>query len=75
MNYDRRRSLRIASRKLDEAYWLLSHVIDGEQDAMDNTPENMQDGERFQEREEYLDALNGLAEELDDFRGRFTNNL
>ena len=65
MNYDRRRRLKIVLRRLNEASSILSGVIDDEQDALDNTPENMQDGYKFQEREEYLDTLGDFSEELD----------
>ena len=65
MNKDRRQTLKHALQKLDEASSLLYCVIDDEQDSLENTPENMQDGYRFQEREEYLDALWDVADGLE----------
>lgn len=73
MNYSRRQRLKAAVKKLDDAYWILSGVVDDEQDALDNTPENMQDGYRYQDREEYLEGLQDLVEDLDSLRGKFAN--
>ena len=57
MNKKRREDLGVALGMLSEARKLVSRAKDGEQDALDNTPENMQGGERYEKKEASVDAL------------------
>ena len=40
-------------------------MIDGEEDALDNVPENLQGSERYEKIENALDCLNEASENID----------
>lgn len=44
---------------------MVSRVIDGEEDALDNTPENLQLSEQYEKKETIIDLLNDASEMID----------
>jgi len=54
-----------AKNMLSSAATLVSTVIDQEEDALDNTPENLQYSETYEKREAAIDALNDASESID----------
>ena len=42
----------------------LEAVLDEEQEALDNMPESLQEGERGQQMQEYIDSLNTVLDDL-----------
>lgn len=52
--------------RLQEGIDILGEVIDGEQEAFDNMPENIRDAEKGQAVEEGLDNLNEAKDLLDE---------
>lgn len=72
MNKLRRKNLAEVISKLEEldslrqeAMEMLSSIIDEEQEAYDNLPESLQDSERGEQMQEYIDLMQGVADELD----------
>ncbi len=63
MNNNRRTMiLKTAIPLLDRAYDVVYGVLDGEQDALDNIPENLQSSSRYEKIE---DAISSLEEAMD----------
>lgn len=62
MNKQRRAKIRDAINYLDVAFDIIHDVTDGEGYAMDNTPENLQDTERYYQMEEAMDYLSEAAD-------------
>lgn len=69
MNEKRRGRLRDALKMLSNAASIVENVCDGEQDCMDNYPENLQSTERFEHMESAVDSLNDALEKIDDAKG------
>ena len=72
MNAKRRKALGAIITKLDaleilrqEIQEQLEEIMDEEQDALDNMPESLQEGERGQQMQEYIDTMDGVNDELD----------
>lgn len=65
MNNARREALRRAGLFLDQAYAVVSSVLDQEQDALDNMPENLQDSERYQKMENAVESLENAIDQID----------
>ena len=72
MNAKRRKSLRVIIAKLEEMESLrqeiqeqLGEIIDEEQEALDNMPESLQESERGQKMQEYIDTMEGVLDDLD----------
>jgi ATP-dependent helicase/DNAse subunit B len=72
MNKLRRKELTRIIEKLErlEALRLeikdeLEAVLEEEQEAFDNLPESLQESERGQQMQEYIDAMDGALDELD----------
>ena len=72
MNAKRRKALRVIITKLEQLESLrqeiqeqLEEIMDEEQDALDNMPESLQEGERGQQMQEYIDTMDGVNDELD----------
>lgn len=72
MNAKRRKSLRAIITRLEqleglrsEIQELLEEVQDEEQEALDNMPESLREGERGQQMEEYIDTMAGVVGDLD----------
>lgn len=57
MNKKRREKLRIAEKHLVTAQGIIERVCSEEQDSLDNIPENLQGGERYEEMESYIDKM------------------
>ena len=73
MNRVRRKSLKDILGKMDELSAMLENVkdaiqtvLDEEQEAYDNLPEGLQEAERGQQMQEYIDALEGVVYSLGD---------
>lgn len=73
MNRVRRKSLKDALGKMDELSTVLENVkdaiqavLDEEQEAYDNLPEGLQEAERGQQMQEYIEALEGVVDSLGD---------
>lgn len=72
MNKIKRRMLKEIAEKLqnleglkDEILEDLQQVIDDEQESYDNLPESIQDSERGEQMQEYLDTLNDVLSEIE----------
>ncbi len=71
MNRIRRKSLRTILGQMDELSTVLEtvkealqDVLNEEQEAYDNLPEGLQESDRGQQMQEYIDALEGVADSL-----------
>lgn len=64
MDEARRNKLREAARLLGRASNIVDDVADKEDDAMSNTPENLQGAERYSTMEEIVDLLNDASEKI-----------
>lgn len=72
MNNTRRKRLSFVLAKLEEldslrelTRELLSDVLTEEQEALDNLPESLQESERGQQMQEYIDIMEEVTGELD----------
>lgn len=72
MNAQRRKALRVILTKLEELNSLrqeiqerLDEVTGEEQEALDNMPESLQESERGQQMQEYIDTMESLQYDLD----------
>lgn len=66
MNDKRRGRLKDALKMLSSAASIVDEVCNGEQDCLDNYPENLQNTERFEQMETAVDSLNDALERIDD---------
>jgi len=66
MNKARRKELSEAAEMLRNAYSIIESCKDDEEDAYDNLPESFQDGERGEEMQEYIDAMDEAMEQIDE---------
>ena len=71
MNRIRRKSLRTTLGQMDELSTVLEtvkealqDVLNEEQEAYDNLPEGLQESDRGQQMQEYIDALEGVVDSL-----------
>ena len=71
MNRIRRKSLRTILGQMDELSTVLAtvkealqDVLNEEQEAYDNLPEGLQESDRGQQMQEYIDALEGVVDSL-----------
>ena len=71
MNKIRRKSLRTILGQMDELSTVLEtvkealqDVLNEEQEAYDNLPEGLQESDRGQQMQEYIDALEGVVDSL-----------
>lgn len=72
MNAKRRKSLQAVITKLEALESLrqeiqeeLEEIMEEEQEALDNMPESLQEGERGQQMQEYIYAMDGVVDDLD----------
>jgi transcriptional/translational regulatory protein YebC/TACO1 len=72
MNKIRRKELANIVAKLEELDALreeirerLSDILDDEQECLDNMPESLQESERGEQMQEYIDAMENVTGELD----------
>lgn len=70
MNSKRRKALGEARTLIEQAASIVEEVMDGEQEALDNTPENLQESERYYNMENTLDDLYCLHDSLSDIAGQ-----
>lgn len=66
MNKARRKRIAEAAELLDQARGILEEVRDEEQEAHDSLPESLQNGERGEEMEAYIDALASAGDYADE---------
>lgn len=72
MNKIRRKALRAIITKLEELETIrsaireeLEEIMDEEQEALDNMPESLQESERGQQMQEYIDSISSVMDDLD----------
>ena len=75
MNEKRRGRLRDALKMLSNAAVMVEMVCDGEQDSLDNYPENLQNTERFEHMETAVDSLNDALEKIDDAKEHIQSSI
>lgn len=69
MNNERRKTLRdLISKVLEELSSEIQSVLDAEQEVYDNMPENFQQGERGEQSQAAIDAMQSAVDNLDDVR-------
>ena len=61
MNKTRRNQLKEAIKLLEHAMSVISAMADEEQEAFDNMPENLQDGERGEQMQDYISSLEDMS--------------
>lgn len=73
MNRDRRKALKVIlgqmeelTSKIEEVKEALQEVIDEEEEALGNLPESIQDSERGETMQGYIDAMGEVMEALDE---------
>ena len=66
MNKQKRKQLEKSSGLIDEARDIIQGVMEEEQEAYDNLPENFQSGERGGEMTEYIESLEETVGFLDE---------
>ena len=66
MNKQRRKQLAEASALLAQVQEIIESVKDDEQEAHDNLPDSIQYGEKGQQMEEYINALDEAYGQCDD---------
>ena len=73
MNKNRRKELAVIVAKLEELEALrleiqeeLETVMAEEQEALDNMPESLQDGEKGQQMQEYIEAMENVLDDLEE---------
>ena len=66
MNARRRKTLRRAVMHLETASLIMRDITDNEQDSLDNMPENLSGGIRYEEMEEGIEVLEDSVERIDD---------
>ena len=66
MNKQRRANLSQALTYLKAAMEIVNDVKRGEEDAMNNMPENLQESERYYTLEENVEALDAIADSIDE---------
>ena len=66
MNKERRKRIREAMEALDTAHDILIEVFDEEQEAFDNLPEGIQNGERGEQMSGYIETLAEQDSALED---------
>ncbi len=74
MNKPRRAALKLVMTQLEEIKTMIEQaaedleaIRDEEQEALENMPESLQEGERGQAMQEYIDAMEGVMDELTEF--------
>lgn len=72
MNAQRRKALRVIITKLEELDSLRQEILERleevkgeEQQALDNMPESLQESERGQQMQEYIDSMESTTTELE----------
>lgn len=54
-----------AKALLSSAATMVSRALEGEEDSLDNMPENLQGGELYEKKEAVIDALNDASDSID----------
>lgn len=66
MNNNKRNILSKAISKIEEAKTIIEFVGDGEQDSLDNIPDNLIGSERYENMEDVIDLLSESIDNLDE---------
>lgn len=66
MNQIRRNQIRSIAEQLTGLAGTIESIQEAEQDALDNTPENLQSGERYERGEAIVDDLESAASALEE---------
>ena len=72
MNKVRRQSIKEAIDLIQQANEILAEVGDEEEEAFDNMPESLQEGERGEQMQEYIDMIDEANEAIDDLIGNLS---
>lgn len=75
MNAKRRKLLTKVIFYVDSALRLLDEARDYEQDALDNIPENLQDGELYEKIEQAIENLDSAIDSLSDGEASIRNAM
>lgn len=75
MNAKRRKLLTKVIFYVDSALSLLDEARDYEQDALDNIPENLQDGELYEKIERAIENLDSAIDSLSDGEASIRNAM
>lgn len=75
MNAKRRKLLTKVIFYVDSALSLLDEARDYEQDALDNIPENLQDGELYEKMEQAIENLDSAIDSLSDGEASIRNAM
>lgn len=75
MNAKRRKLLTKVIFYVDSALSLLDEARDYEQDALDNIPENLQDGELYEKIEQAIENLDSAIDSLSDGEASIRNAM
>lgn len=65
MNKERRNRLSAAIRLLDDASHIVKAVLEEESECMQNIPDNLQNGEKFEDMEDTVDDLETVLDEIE----------
>ena len=66
MNNKRRKQIGLAIGKIEEASNILQEVLDEEEEAFDNMPENLQGSIRGEESQEAIDLLGSSIDSMEE---------
>jgi hypothetical protein len=69
MNDERRKKLQVAASALSDACAIVEEIMDEEQEALDNLPEGMQQGEKGEKMGAAIGALNEAKDSIESALG------
>ena len=75
MNKQRRKELEKALELIAEARGIIENCRDDEQDAFDNLPESIQESERGETMEGFIDILDEAIDNLDDIETEINDEV
>lgn len=73
INKRRREMLSKAKEHLETASDIIDNVLSEEENSLDNIPENLQSGDRYEARETIVDELSDLTDDMSDIIDRIEN--
>ena len=65
MNKKRRSALRAARSSLEKTLFGVTSVLEEEQDCLDNIPENLQSGEKYEDAESKIENLQEAVSQIE----------
>ena len=73
MDKKRRGKLKETLRALSEIIVVIEQMLDKEQECLDNTPENLENSERYERMEDVIDCLQETLEKLEEAKTSILN--